>query len=741
MFAVRALLTILIVLVSFGSQGYALTGSLDELISQKGIIMPDLEARYPDAEAVIILDEKEIEQSRIINPVYIYRHVVVKIMKQSAVEKFRTVKVPYYQEVKISDFEARTINDGSIIKVRDFPERKPDLEGLDKGFIFPLEQGTTLFALRKEELNTNPGAGDLLKMNPNPVFYKKREDVWRIRQIDFPEVRVGSVIEYSYKIEQKRVVLYDRFLFQRQYPILKASYTMRNAKMLRFNYETNYFTSRPHRVFEPRFTNLESQNNIKVRTAMRTIDVSSNPDTWQLYGHYFLELKMDTVDAYPAGLPFAPPYPDICPRIDVFLREAVNLRQKGQNDFRVRTEGFASNWNFPIYRLSQKSLFDERQSRRAKEAVGEVIIGAEKPEDKVTAAVGWARGKYKDNRDIRNWDSFFWCWEARNPGRMLNETETNAADVAAFLVAALSWSDLAVYPGYGKTRARGKLLQRVCCETQFDTPLLALELASKRYKFWQPVNDIAMPADYIDYSLEGTTVMINTSLEGDVSFELKELPFLDADKSRSSLNASLSLGEDGTASGKLSLSSTGHLNAAVRRRLIDGQGGDKWLELISGPSAGVSIDGSPEMDDPAAYTEKYNIAAGISIDRACRTVEGGLALKACLLTDPFSSPLTGEGRRFEVEFPHKAQFSYDIEIAVPGGYSLPDTLPKPVQLKSRAVTYSRIIAKTGEGTLLIKREFTVKQPVLQVRSYNRRYSKIFDKIQKADATEIVLPKL
>ncbi len=231
MFRVPVVLLILLSLALTGANAFALSKSLDELVSEHGIIMPDLAARYPDAEAVIILDHKEIEQSRIINPVYITRHVAIKIMKESAIEKFRTVKIPYYKVVKISDIKAQTINDGQIIKVRDIPGRDVDLEGADRDFIIPLEQGNSCYMLRPIETGADRTSTDLLEITDNPVFHKKKEDVWRIRQIDFPDVREGSVIEYEYKIEAKRLVLYDHFSFQREYPLLKAKYVVRNTKM------------------------------------------------------------------------------------------------------------------------------------------------------------------------------------------------------------------------------------------------------------------------------------------------------------------------------------------------------------------------------------------------------------------------------------------------------------------------------------------------------------------------------
>ena len=230
----RCLILIGFMLAAYAMNAVALSDNLEQMIQDKKIIMPDLAASYPDADAVIILDEKEIDQSRIINPVYITRHVVVKIMKEAAIQRFSTVKIPVYTESKITDIEARTINDGQIVKVNDIPERDVDLEGADKDFIFPLEQGTTMYLLRNEELNTNASAGDLLKVSENPIPHDKGAKAFKIRQVDFPNVRVGSVVEYEYKVEQKKAVLYDRFFFMNHYPTLKSTYVMKNSKMLHF---------------------------------------------------------------------------------------------------------------------------------------------------------------------------------------------------------------------------------------------------------------------------------------------------------------------------------------------------------------------------------------------------------------------------------------------------------------------------------------------------------------------------
>ena len=380
------LLSLFAILLS-RSPGYTLTSTLEELIAEKGIIMPDLASRYPDAEAVYILNEKQIDQSRIINPVYITRHVVIKILKEPAIEKFRTIKIPYFKEVKFTDFEARTINDGQIIKVKDIPDRDVDIETRDSDFIIPLEQANNMYAVRSLEINTNPNSGDVLKITESQIFHKKKEEAFKIREINFPEVKVGSVLEYYYRIEQKRIVLYDRFFFQQEYPVLKAIYKLRNAKMMHFNYQINNFRSKPKAVFEPRFTNLEEQYNQQIRHALRSRVAVDNPDSWQYFGHQYFEISLDTLDAYPEDLPCAPAYGDLCMRVDFFLRQANNIWELGSEDYRIRRKRFSPNWNYVMHRLAQKRQVKARLANKAKAEIASVIAAAATTEEKIAAAV------------------------------------------------------------------------------------------------------------------------------------------------------------------------------------------------------------------------------------------------------------------------------------------------------------------------------------------------------------------
>ena len=739
----RITLVLFFALILAATAGYSLTKNLDELVAEKHIIMPDLAKRYPDAEAVIILNEKEIEQSRIINPVYVTVHVAVKILKESAVNKFKQVKIPIFEEGKFVEFQARTINDGQIATVNDFPNRPVDLKAADKDFIFPLEQGNNVYAIRGEEITDDPSSGDRLQITDNAILHKKKEKAWSIREINFPDLRVGSVIEYYYKIEQKRVVLYDHFFFQKEYPVLKASYVLRNARMMRFGYLPNNFTTKPSTIFEPRFTNLENQYNTRTRTALRTADVTENPDTWQFFGHDYFEVSTDTIEAYPKDLPFVPAYADLSPRVDFLLKELIQLWKRSDIDYRVRHTGFSPNLNSMLDRMAKNYQINDRQSRKAKTEIAKAILNATTPEEKVMAAISWVRKNVKDDGELKRWNSYFWGSNPLDPDVLIQNGAGNSDDINYFLYNALQLNGLTVYPAYAKLRDHGKYIPQLFSEAQFDISLLGLEVGIRKYKIFQPSSDIPVPPGYIDYELEGVTTVVNQSDLNNVAFLNTDIPITKAEENKFELKGALNLNENGSASGKLEEQLTGHFSVRMRRKLLgvpQEERSTAWIGMLNGIFKEVQVAGSPQMKDPSEPALDFSSSGEVTLNNVGSKSDKGLVISSSIIGDPYSSNLSGTKHSYDLVFPHTADFITNLEIKIPAGYTLPDSLPAPVELKTRGLYYNRVLAKPDNKTLLIKRAFTLDNLGFTADAYNRRYASVFEQIKQADTWEILLKK-
>ena len=740
----RSLLLSVLISVVFASNLAALSNSLQELLDEKGITLPaNLEEKYPDADAVVILDEYEIDQSRIINPVYVSRHFIVKILKPSAIERYSTVKIPYYKEENVDDAEARTINDGTIIKVNGIQDRDFDIEGVDKELHYPLHLGNTLYAVRETEVNTNPNAGDLLKISKNDIYHKQGADAWKVIEINFPNVQVGSILEYYYKTEQKRVVLVDEFYFQHNVPVIRSAFKMANAKLLHFVFNTVNFNFKPETIFEPRFTNLDNLANNEIRQAMRTVDVTDQPENWQFYGHQYTEIKCDTLSAYPADIAFIPPFADVAPRIDVFMREAVNLWKKGALDFRIRKESFSPNWNYPVYRLFEFSEINERRSRKIKSEIADVIKDGKTPEEKVNLAVAWARKTIKNNHELDRWQSYFWGAESRDPDDVLQDGVANEAHIMTAIYTGLRLNDLMVYPAYARSRERGEFQKAFFSETQFDTPLLALETGRGKYKLWKLCYDMDVPADYISPNLEGVTALINTSEPESVTYKFFDVPYSAEADNSISLDAKMELTAGGDAAGSATIEFGGQNSAVLRKQYLNNNAApDSWTKMLTGNYSGIDVQSETSRDDPAVVPEdgKYNIAASITLKSVAQNSAEGLLIKASPISDVYSSRLDGSERTHDVLFPYESDYSSSIELKIPAGYAMPDSLPEPAELRTRGLHYNRVVAKRDATTLLIKREFKVDISRIPSRTFNRRYADIYADIQRLDSETILIPK-
>ena len=373
-----------------------------------------------------------------------------------------------------------------------------------------------------------------------------------------------------------------------------------------------------------------------------------------------------------------------------------------------------------------------------------MIAAANTAEEKISAAVAWVRENIKDTGELKRWESYFWMAKPKAPDNVLRSGSGNADDITHFLVSALSLNGLWVYPAYGKSRSRGTLLNNVPMETQFDVSLLALEVSSRRFKFWQPSTDIPLPPNYIDYNLEGITVFVNQSDKDDDTFKSTKVPAIDSEENSYQLKGTLALNADGSATGRLEQKMTGHFNARLRRDLLgadEAQQAQVWLSWLFNAFGQAQVNGPLQIDGLDQVSDNISVNAEVSLNGLCNQTADGLVMKAAVITDEYSPELSGENRKYALLLSHAADYKTSLEITVPAGYALPDSLPEPVELKTRGFYYNRIVAKQGPNTLLIKRDFNMGNLETSVRIYNRRFAKILKQVHEADNLELVLKKL
>ncbi|HTE28846.1 MAG TPA: DUF3857 domain-containing protein, partial [Chryseolinea sp.] len=80
------------------------------------------------------------------------------------------------------------------------------------------------------------GGIDEFVVNSKSIYRKKVNEYFSVLSFAFPQVQVGSIIEYSYQNTFKNYGALKEWTFQENLPVCRSSYTVRMAPNLQFNY-------------------------------------------------------------------------------------------------------------------------------------------------------------------------------------------------------------------------------------------------------------------------------------------------------------------------------------------------------------------------------------------------------------------------------------------------------------------------------------------------------------------------
>lgn len=142
---------------------------------------------YPDAGAIIILDEGEMEitpQDKMYQSVF-YRHRILKVLNMQG-QKYANVAIPYSPESYVDNIQARTIS----------PEGK--ITVLEKKNIFDVN------------------------LYPNFIFFSDQ----RAKLFTMPALEDGAVIEYRYQLRIPIKTLGHSWSFQNEAPTLVSRFSL-----------------------------------------------------------------------------------------------------------------------------------------------------------------------------------------------------------------------------------------------------------------------------------------------------------------------------------------------------------------------------------------------------------------------------------------------------------------------------------------------------------------------------------
>lgn len=168
--------------------------------AEKELIKTELDT---SAVAVVLSDVGNFNFMN--NPITVQRHVRIKILKKSGLN-YANIKIPYYKGDNIE----------------------------------------SISAIKAQTLNTLPnGKIEKIKVASKNIFDKKKDDVYNEIAFTFPDVKIGSIIEYKYKFSTKSFEL-PKWIFQVEIPTLYSECNVKIGNSLKVDifYQGNRLISK-----------------------------------------------------------------------------------------------------------------------------------------------------------------------------------------------------------------------------------------------------------------------------------------------------------------------------------------------------------------------------------------------------------------------------------------------------------------------------------------------------------------
>ena len=639
-------------------------------------------AKDTSAEAVVLCDYGQTE--------FVYnnergfqtkfeRITRVRILKKSGYD-WATVEVPLYQS---------NAKEG---------EKLTDL----KGYTYNLQNGQVM----KE------------KLGKEAVFLEKRDENHLIQKFTLPNVKEGSVIEYTYTVTSDFVYNLPDWAFQGTIPVVWSEYRVSipeyfSYRMQMQGYESFHINSTDQKQVS---FNLKVEGSggaasligstERVPTHFEVINATATAHRWVTK-----DVPAIRAEAY-TTTPL-----DYLSKIE-FELSSTNYPGQG-------FKPYASGWPSLNESLLRNEYFGTQLNRTgfAKEAAGKIKSQATDPAQRMMAAYEYVRRFMKWN-GIRGIYSIDGVKKAHD-----NRTGT-AADINLMLVGMLRELGLDASPVLLSTRDHGRILEHYTMLTKFNYVVAHVNMGGK---------DVLLDATD---AVTGPGMLPARCLNGMGRLVSKDggrwVPLSTTEKATGLTTVQMTLDENGDLSGTLQKSCAGY-EAWTHRTKILAAGKDKHTENLKkdNPAWQISKVELQNLDD---CTEALGTSYELSISEAAQKAGNMLYLKPILTEGVRENPFKLTERKYPVDFATGMDDTYIASFTIPAGYKV-EEMPKNavISLPEQSGRFSFMVAVNG-NVIQVNSKISIRKPVFYAEEY-AALREFYSLIVSKHAEQIVLKKI
>jgi len=600
----------------------------------------------PDADAVILGHYAEIDVNRFRDYATHYTyHVRTKILSKEGIDR-ASVKIPYLKIEKITNFQAQTINGDKITKA-----------------------------------------------NRKNIFDEKVIDNVFNKNVAFPDVQVGSIVEYRYTLQSPYITVLDNWYFQTDIPIRHSECVFTIPKYLEYVIVSNL--DREFDEKEKKVSRIGNFNTSIHRFVMKNVDARKKEPFITTMRDYYNNIKFQLVTSmqpYGGGM------------LEKFMKDWPHLIQLW---WEHESGG----------RQIRNKVNHKKILKAAQAAISEITDPKEK-----------AEALYKFIRNAYTWNKRFSDYTHENQLDHAYEKNTgNSAEINLSLLACLQDAGIEAYPVRLSTRKHGKIQKVYPIVQQFNHIVILVKIDGKEYLL-----------DAISKSLI-FNMLHPHSLNGEglqMKFKDKNpewIPLMPV-KTDEIVNVELQL-DNNNPIAKLIGVYTGY-QALYRQSQHKEKDEEDYIEDRLGGLYDFEVDSTEfNHDKPERFAEVIHL----KINDAITASSDIIYINPLLMEQSEERIFSLEKRTYPVDIAYPYSKRYILNIQIPDGYIV-DTQPENVKLvlPDNSGEYTYLIEVKNNQLQLICKE-SLKKAIYYPHEYEALKG-LFDMIFDKEAEQIILKK-
>ncbi|WP_187263169.1 DUF3857 domain-containing protein [Pontibacter beigongshangensis] len=578
------------------------------------------------------------------------RHTRIKILKKSGYD-WANVELPYYR--RNADKEVIT----SI-----------------KGFTYNLENGK----ITKDKLESKA------------VFDEKINENLSQKKFTLPNVKEGSVIEFSYTVTSDFIYTLNSWEFQTTIPTMWSEYRARipeyfDYKFLQNGYH-NFYTTKKDAAAS---ANAELRNEAYV-WAMKDVPALQE------------EKYITTLKDYQARLDF----------------ELQLLKVPGEFP-KVMT----GNWDEVIKKLMEEERFGTQLKRSGffKNEIAAIKAKHTSPQAQVEAIYELVKSAVK-------WNGKQSIYTTSTTRKAFDNRTGNSADVNMLLTAMLLEADIDASPVLLSTRRNGRVTKGSPLITQFNYVIAYVKVDEKEYLL--DATDPMLPAGMLPYRcLNGDGYLINRTSH-------RWVPLKPTGNYTTFCMGELAIDAKGEIKGKISESNTGY-SALSLRESIKEEGKEKFAEKRNKEIGDMKY-GEPTITNLEELDKALNLVYEIT-GSGNGQANDLLYLNPMLNKGEKENPFKLAERMYPVDFGYPYDETFMCKIAIPEGYEVDET-PKSiaVSLPNNGGKFTYIVERR-DAEIQVMSKINISKPLYFAEEYPY-LKEFYNQIVAKHAEQIVLKK-